>query len=73
MSGEPGDLVEIELRYPDTAASWIAGFGPDVVVLEPDVLAKSVRERLLGALARGEPGGGNASDAGRNGTGEAIR
>lgn len=50
LDGEPGDLVEIELRFPDSAATWIAGFGPDVLVLEPELLAKSVRERLLGAL-----------------------
>jgi proteasome accessory factor B len=50
FDGEPGDLLEIELRFPDSAAAWIAGFGPDVVVLEPEVLAKTVREKLLGAL-----------------------
>ncbi|QFZ21763.1 helix-turn-helix transcriptional regulator [Saccharothrix syringae] len=50
FDGEPGDLLEVQLRYPDSAATWIAGFGPDVVVLEPDVLAKTVREKLLGAL-----------------------
>ncbi|MFE2755034.1 helix-turn-helix transcriptional regulator [Actinosynnema sp. NPDC059335] len=50
FDGEPGDLLEIELRFPDSAATWIAGFGPDVVVLEPEVLAKTVREKLLGAL-----------------------
>lgn len=50
FDGEPGDLLEVRLRYPDSAATWIAGFGPDVVVLEPDVLAKTVREKLLGAL-----------------------
>lgn len=50
FDGEPGDLLEIELRFPDSAAGWIAGFGPDVVVLEPEVLAKTVREKLLGAL-----------------------
>jgi proteasome accessory factor B len=72
MAGEPGDLVEIELRYPDSATGWIAGFGPDVVVLEPDVLAKAVRERLLGAVAR-KPGGEDASGAERNGSGEAGR
>ncbi|MFD7656381.1 helix-turn-helix transcriptional regulator [Actinosynnema sp. NPDC059797] len=50
FDGEPGDLLEVQLRYPDSAATWIAGFGADVVVLEPDVLAKTVREKLLGAL-----------------------
>ncbi|MCP2163692.1 helix-turn-helix transcriptional regulator [Goodfellowiella coeruleoviolacea] len=51
VAGVPGDLVEIDLDLPDTAASWIAGFGPDVLVLQPDTLARAVRERLLGALA----------------------
>jgi proteasome accessory factor B len=45
-----GDELEIELYRPESAAGWIAGFGPDVVVLEPEVLRKSVRERLLGVL-----------------------
>jgi proteasome accessory factor B len=46
-----GDEVEIELYHPESAAGWIAGYGPDAVVLAPDVLRKSVRERLLGVLA----------------------
>jgi proteasome accessory factor B len=46
VAGVPGDVVEIDLFYPEGAADWIAGHGPDVLVLEPDVLAKSVRERL---------------------------
>jgi proteasome accessory factor B len=50
FDGEPGDVLEVQLRYPDSAATWIAGFGADVVVLEPEVLAKTVREKLLGAL-----------------------
>jgi proteasome accessory factor B len=50
VDGVPGDVVEIDLRFPDSAANWIAGFGEDVVVLEPEVLAKTVRERLLGSL-----------------------
>ncbi|GGP84116.1 helix-turn-helix transcriptional regulator [Saccharothrix coeruleofusca] len=48
--GVPGDVLEIELRFPDSAAGWIAGFGEDVVVLEPETLAKTVREKLVGAL-----------------------
>jgi proteasome accessory factor B len=47
----PGDEVEIELYHQESAAGWIAGHGPDVVVFAPDVLRKSVRERLLGVLA----------------------
>ncbi|EHR51078.1 putative transcriptional regulator [Saccharomonospora marina XMU15] len=41
-----GDIVEIDLYYPEGAADWIAGYGPDVLVLEPDVLAKAVTDRL---------------------------
>ncbi|WAL63313.1 WYL domain-containing protein [Amycolatopsis cynarae] len=46
VDGVAGDLAELELYYPESAADWIAGHGPDVLVLEPDVLAKAVRERL---------------------------
>jgi proteasome accessory factor B len=42
-----GDIVELEVLHTDSAASWIAGYGEDAVVLEPDVLRKSVHERLL--------------------------
>ncbi|GGM62375.1 WYL domain-containing protein [Longimycelium tulufanense] len=49
LAGEPGDLVEVDLRFSDTAAAWIAGYGPDVVVLEPDTLRKAVIELLAGA------------------------
>ena len=47
IDGEPGDVVELEVLHTDSAASWIAGYGPDAVVLEPDVLRKAVHERLL--------------------------
>ncbi|TCO53542.1 helix-turn-helix transcriptional regulator [Actinocrispum wychmicini] len=47
VAGVAGDELELELHYPESAASWLAGFGPDVLVLEPDVLRKSVFERLL--------------------------
>ncbi|MFC0110456.1 helix-turn-helix transcriptional regulator [Kibdelosporangium aridum] len=49
IGGVNGDEVELELRFPESAASWLAGFGPDVLVLEPEVLRKSVYERLLEA------------------------
>ncbi|MEV6824395.1 WYL domain-containing protein [Amycolatopsis sp. NPDC051102] len=52
VDGEEGDLVEIGLLYPESAADWIAAQGPDVVVLEPDVLAKSVQDRLEAVVAR---------------------
>ncbi|MER2092427.1 MAG: WYL domain-containing protein, partial [Saccharopolyspora rectivirgula] len=33
----------------EAAASWIAGYGPDVVVVEPETLRKAVHELHLGA------------------------
>ncbi|MFC4003389.1 helix-turn-helix transcriptional regulator [Prauserella oleivorans] len=46
VDGTDGDVAEVDLYFPERAADWIAGHGPDVLVLEPDVLAKSVRDRL---------------------------
>jgi proteasome accessory factor B len=68
VDGEAGDVLEIDLRFPDSAAMWIAGFGADVLVLEPEVLAKTVREKLLGALADA----GRATAAGVR-TGSGVR
>jgi proteasome accessory factor B len=50
LDGELGDVVELEVLHTDSAASWIAGYGPDAVVLEPDVLRKAVHERFLAAV-----------------------
>jgi proteasome accessory factor B len=44
-----GDVVAVELPGCDIAARWIAGLGPDAVVLEPAELATAVRARLLAA------------------------
>ena len=46
VAGIEGDEIERNVYYPDSMAKWIAGYGPDVLVLEPDVLAKAVHERL---------------------------
>lgn len=46
VGDDEGDVLELDLYYPESAADWIAGHGPDVLVLEPDVLAKSVQDRL---------------------------
>ena len=50
LDGVVGDEVTIDLRFPESASGWLAGHATDVVVLEPEVLRKSVRERLLGVL-----------------------
>lgn len=47
IDGVVGDVVELEVFHTDSSASWIAGYGEDAVVLEPEVLRKSVLERLL--------------------------
>lgn len=40
--GQPGDVLELDLRGVDTVARWIGGHGPDVAVLEPPELADAV-------------------------------
>jgi proteasome accessory factor B len=50
VDGIEGDLVELEVWHTDSAASWIAGYGDDAVVLEPEILRKSVHERLLAVV-----------------------
>lgn len=52
LEGVAGELVAVELPAQDVAARWIAGLGPDAVVLEPAELAAAVRERLMAVLAR---------------------
>lgn len=49
VDGVDGDLVECELPTSDVAARWIAGHGPDAVVIEPAGLAAAVRARLAAA------------------------
>ncbi len=54
--GRPGDVLELELRNPETVARWVGGHGPDVVVLEPPELADAVRQGWLAAArAHAEP------------------
>ncbi|MGH3755481.1 MAG: helix-turn-helix transcriptional regulator [Pseudonocardiaceae bacterium] len=49
VDGVCGDLVVVQLPGYDVAARWIAGLGPDAVVVEPAELADAVRARLLAA------------------------
>ncbi|GAA4679115.1 WYL domain-containing protein [Pseudonocardia yuanmonensis] len=51
LGGRAGDELEIELRSERTVARWLAGAGPDVVVLDPPGLAAHVRRLWEGALA----------------------
>jgi proteasome accessory factor B len=53
VDGVPGDELEVAVRWPEGMAKWIAGHAPDVMVLEPDVLAKSVAERLAAIAENG--------------------
>jgi proteasome accessory factor B len=54
VDGIEGDELEIELFQLESGAGWLAGLGQDVVVLEPELLRKSVREHLLGVLDAGK-------------------
>ena len=49
VDGVEGDVVEIEVPFFGTAARWIAGHGPDAVVLAPAGLAEAVAALLTGA------------------------
>ena len=49
VDGVDGDLVEIDMHWPETAARWIAGHGPDAVVVEPQWLREIVLGRLTAA------------------------
>ncbi len=53
-----GDVVELELHHAESAADWIAGYAPDAVVLEPDVLAKAVVDRWEHLAHGGDPAPG---------------
>ncbi|MFC7342714.1 helix-turn-helix transcriptional regulator [Saccharopolyspora griseoalba] len=52
LGGEPGDVLELDI-HPEHSASWIAGYGPDAAVLQPDTLRKAVHEIHLDALGEG--------------------
>lgn len=49
--GRAGDELELELRNIGTLARWLAGHGPDVVVLHPPGLADAVRRNWAGVVA----------------------
>ncbi|HZG90532.1 MAG TPA: WYL domain-containing protein, partial [Pseudonocardia sp.] len=49
--GRPGDEVELDLRSVETVARWLAGHGPDVAVLGPEVLITAVRAGWAAAAA----------------------
>ena len=46
-----GDELEIDLRSLDIVARWIAGYGPEVVVLQPPELSTAVRQAWAAAAA----------------------
>lgn len=66
LDGQAGDEMTVELRFPESAAGWLAGHGADVVVLEPELLRKAVGERLLGVLDAQTKGVGDMDDTFRS-------
>lgn len=51
VAGRPGSELELDLRSLETVARWLAGHGPDVVVLDPPELAAAVRATWAAAAA----------------------
>jgi proteasome accessory factor B len=49
--GRQGDELELDLRSIETVARWLAGHGPDVVVLYPAELVGAVRTNWAAAAA----------------------
>ena len=49
IDGVVGDIVTVDLPGHDVATRWLAGLGPDAVVLQPAELADAVRARLSAA------------------------
>jgi len=66
VDGVDGDLVEIDMHWPETAARWIAGHGPDALVVEPQWLREIVLGRLTAAAghATAEPAAEAGAEAG---------
>ncbi|GEL19691.1 helix-turn-helix transcriptional regulator [Pseudonocardia asaccharolytica] len=50
-AGRPGDELELDLRSVQMVARWLAGYGPDVAVLDPPELAAAVRRSWAAAAA----------------------
>jgi proteasome accessory factor B len=50
-AGRAGDEMELELRSIDVVARWLAGHGPDVVVLGPPALVDRVMHNWAAAAA----------------------
>ncbi len=50
-AGRPGEELELDLRSVETVARWLAGQGPDVVVLSPPTLVGAVRANWIAAAA----------------------
>jgi proteasome accessory factor B len=60
-----GDELEIDLRSLDTVARWVAGSGPDVLVLDPPELVAAVR-RAWAAVAAAHSGSATAAEPERD-------
>lgn len=56
-----GDELEVDLRSLDLVARWVAGYGPDVLVLDPPELVAAVRQAWA-ATAAAHAGSPSAAD-----------
>jgi len=62
--GRAGHELELELRNVETVARWLAGHGPDVVVLHPAALVEAVRRNWSRVAAAHAPGHEAISEVG---------
>jgi proteasome accessory factor B len=80
--GEPYDEVVLAYADPDGLAGYLVGYGPDVVVVEPEQVRDAVVARLRGILAAASPpsqvppvpgpADPGPADPGRAGTGRSV-
>ncbi|MHA6804775.1 helix-turn-helix transcriptional regulator [Salinifilum ghardaiensis] len=54
IDGEAGDVLHLDVDSPEAAAPWLAGYGPDALVLAPEPLCKAVDELHRAAVRSAE-------------------
>lgn len=54
IDGEAGEVLHLHVESPEVGAAWLAGFGPDALVLAPEPLCKAVDELHRAAVRAAE-------------------
>ncbi len=61
-AGPDGDRAVLRYSDADSLARWLVGYGPDLVVLEPDEVRKAIVARLRDLAGGGGPAGAVTGD-----------